>query len=173
MSEHFRKLYKTTKFDVSYQEKEAYNKTYNTELSYGYYSAFKEGGMLHSEWYEHLHNPAQSHDEFVKDAVEYEEYRRRFHVKMDFNTYRERRDSGTLKQEKWYLYLIDFYNRIPADFTAAFAEYMEYRQEYNEDISFFEYYDMKDNGELPHEEWYHKLIELEEGITELLETPIF
>ena len=158
--------HRLTKFDVTCEEKNRYDKTYDSKLSYGYYSLLKETGKLPDSWYEHLNEILKTiPKDFDLSALEHQEYRRRFHSKVSFVDYINRRDSGKLPK-KWYLYLLNCMEYIPESFSLAYTEYLEYCQMFHDELSFYEYYDMKEQGKLP-VEWYQFLIQLEETIDDL------
>lgn len=158
--------HKLTKFDLICEENKEYSKEYNSSLSYGYYTLYKETGKLPSAWYEHLIDIQKNMPKDIDmDSLEYQEYKRRFYRRLSFIEYLNKRDNGRLPK-RWYQYLIENAKRIPENFSLAYAEYCEYIQMFNEKLSFYEYYERKDNGKLP-VEWYQFLIRLEKTIFEL------
>ena len=163
--------HRTTKFDIACDELSEFNKTYENNLSYGYYSALEKMGHLPAEWYDRIAEIWKSVSDDLNnfDAEEHQEYKRRYHSKISFSKYIKKREEGKLNP-KWYQFLIISYKyrEIPKDYRWAKAEYLEYIQKSNDTLTFFEYYEKKAAKELP-DEWYDFLEGLKEVIEELLE----
>lgn len=166
MGSHKRSAHQITKFDISNEEVAEFNKKFSDHLSYGYYSSRKKNGLLPKEWYERL-TDIQNHmpDECELAMHEYQEYKRKYHSKISFGDYIKKRDESKLPP-KWYRYLIDSLKRIPEDYEAAYAEYIEYNNQFHDNLFFFEYLDSKEHAKLP-AEWYEFLIQLRKHVTML------
>ena len=142
-------IHRTTRFDFDCEAKLEYDKKYGRNLSYGYYSLYKETGRLPLEWLIRLID--------LEKAIP---------KKIGFKEYVENKKAKKLSNE-WLKYLEESKKWIPKDFRAAYTEYNEYCQTFQNDITFFEYYEKKDKGLLKPLEWYHFLIEIEKSIIEL------
>lgn len=162
-----RPIHQFTEFDLTCEEKNEYDKTYGSDLSYGYYSAYKATNKLPKEWYEYLEEVKKiSKKDSKLDRLEYQEYLRKTHKKTNFPKYCKLRDEGKLRPKWWYGFLKKCLSSMPKNFTEADAEYREYCQMFNDHITYFEYYAMKAEDNLP-SEWYVFLIQLEKSIIEL------
>ena len=160
-------IHRTTRFDFDCEAKLEYDKKYGRNLSYGYYSLYKETGRLPLEWLIRLVDLEKAIPKnFTLASMEHQEYKRRYHKKIGFKEYVENKKAKKLSNE-WLKYLEESKKWIPKDFRAAYTEYNEYCQTFQNDITFFEYYEKKDKGLLKPLEWYHFLIEIEKSIIEL------
>ena len=90
-----RPIHQFTEFDLTCEEKNEYDKTYGSDLSYGYYSAYKATNKLPKEWYEYLEEVKKiSKKDSKLDRLEYQEYLRKTHKKTNFPKYSEGRSAG-------------------------------------------------------------------------------
>lgn len=160
---------KLTQFDITCEEHREYAEKYKKKLSYGYYSLYKEIGLLKPEWYEYL---IGAEDSIPKDfnlvALEYPEFKSKYHGKTNFTQYCEKRKHDSLPK-KWQNYIKETKQYIPEDLNFAYQEYIEYCQMFHESLYFFEYYSKKESGKL-NLEWYKLLLLVEDDYEQLSNT---
>lgn len=154
-----------TAFDIACEELAEYNKSNDSHLSYGLYSFYRETGKLPVGWYKHLIDVQKAMPkDFDVTVMEYQEYKRRYHGKLNYAAYIQRKRDGKLPL-RWMNCLENSKEWLPKSFELGWVEYIEYCHAFGADISFYEYFEKKDKGELPIE-WYKFLISLRKTIIE-------
>ena len=108
-------IHRTTRFDFDCEAKLEYDKKYGRNLSYGYYSLYKETGRLPLEWLIRLIDLEKAIPKnFTLASMEHQEYKRRYHKKIGFKEYVENKKAKKLSNE-WLKYLEESKKWIPKD----------------------------------------------------------